>query len=290
MASRPNKPAIFIILAFTALVFGWAGYIKYVRKAAEPQQQPPDINSFFMTDASRKIEKPCPQDALTFFVIGQSHAANSMKPPVPSDGNPELLNYFNGKCYLLADPILGPTDRLGSLWPAFAQKLHPHVNKPVVIMSYAFNGTSAAQWLPGETEYGLLARAMKEAKLYTAQGGTVEYVIYDQGQMDAMRRTPKEIYAANLKIIFDYVQAEIPGDQTFLIHSQSWCTAYNPPVPYIIGAQAEFAAARPDTAVFFNSDTLDDTYRHDKCHFNGKGRAVIAEKLVEAVMQKEGGD
>lgn len=288
MTPAPNKPAILAVLAFAALGFGWAAYVKYVRKTEEAQQPPPPgIEHFFMTDTSGKVEKTCPADALTFFVIGQSHAANSMKPPAPSDGNAQLLNYFNGRCYLLADPILGPTDFLGSLWPTFAQKLHPHVNKPIVIMSYAFNGTFAAQWLPGEPEYGLLARAMAEAKSYTQAGGTIEYVIYDQGQRDAMDKTPKETYIERLKTIFDHVQEEIPGNQIFLIHSQSGCTFYNPPQPYIIEAQAEFAAARTDTRIYFNSDTLDDSYRHDLCHFNDKGRAVIADKLVEAVLKEE---
>lgn len=284
MSKKPNKPAILAVLLLAALVFGWAAYIKY----GKAQQPPPaGIDHFFMTDTSKKIEKPCPSDALTFFVIGQSHGANSLRPPVPSDGNEDLLNYFNGKCYLLADPILGPTDFLGSLWPTFAQKLYPQVNKPIVIMAYGFNGTAAAQWLPGETEFGLLDRAMKEAKNYTEQGGTIEYVIYDQGQRDAMDKTPKDTYIERLKAIFDHVQAGIPGEQTFLIHSQSGCTAYNPPQPYIIAAQAEFAAARTDTRVYFNSDTLDDTYRHDLCHFNEKGREVITDKLVEAVLKKQ---
>lgn len=287
MTPSPNKPAILAVLLLAALGFGWAGYMKYVRKAAQAQKPPTGIDHFFMTDTSQKVEKPCPPDALTVFVIGQSHGANSLRPPVPSDGNEALLNYFNGKCYLLADPILGPTDFLGSLWPTFAQKLSPQVKKPIVIMAYGFNGTSAAQWLPGEPEHGLLARAMKEAKDYTERGGTIEYVIYDQGQRDAMDKTPKDTYIERLKTIFDHIQAGIPGEQTFLIHSQSWCTAYNPPQPYIIAAQAEFAASRPDTLVYFNSDTLDDTYRHDLCHFNGKGREVITDKLVEAVLKEE---
>lgn len=280
----PNKPAIILILALAALGFGWAGYTKH---ASKQQGNAFNLAPFLMTDTSRKTEKPCPADAITFFAIGQSHAANSMLPLTSAENNTQLLNYFNGKCYLLSDPVLGPSDILGSIWPVFAQALHTQTGKPVIVMSYAFNGTSAGEWQPEKTNPGLMARAIKEAELYTGQGGRIDYIVYDQGQRDAMDKTPAETYTAQIKTIFDYLQAEIPGDQTFLIHSQSWCTAYNPPQPYIIEAQAQFAASRDDTVVFFNSDTLDDSHRHDECHFNSKGRAIIAQKLVEAVMKEE---
>ncbi|MBK6896311.1 MAG: hypothetical protein IPH06_06950 [Alphaproteobacteria bacterium] len=286
MTPVPNKPAILLIFALAALGFGAAAWIKY-GKAQQPPAQPLTLEQIFRMDPRGKIEEPCPPDALTFFVIGQSHAANSMLPRTSAENNPHLLNYFKGKCYRLSDPILGPADFRGSLWPVFAQALYPHVNKPVVIMSYALNGTSAQEWLPGEEGVGLMERALAEARRYTQADGTIEYIIYDQGQRDAMDLTPKEIYAQHLKTIFDHLQNEITGDQTFLMYGQSWCTAYNPPVPYIIEAQQEFAAARPDTVMVMNMDDLDDTYRHDDCHFNGKGRAVIAQKLVEAVLKKE---
>ncbi len=285
MTPALNTPAILLILALAALGFGGAAYIKYGRA----QQPPPALTpeQIFRMDPRGKIEEPCPQDALTFFVIGQSHAANSMLPRTFAEDNPQVLNFYNGKCYRLADPILGPSDFRGSLWPVFAQALYERIKKPVVIMSFALNGSSAQEWLPGKQGVGLMPRALKQARLYTEQGGTIEYVIFDQGQRDAMDLTPLALYAQQLKTIFDHLQAEIPGDQTFLVHSQSWCTAYNPPQPYIIEAQAVLAASRKDTVVFFNSDTLDDSYRHDECHFNSKGRAIIAQKLVEAVLKKE---
>ena len=90
-----------------------------------------------------------------------------------------------------------------------------------------------------------------------------------------MDLTPKKIYTQHLKTIFDHLQNEIPGDQTFLMYGQSWCTAYNPPAPYIIEAQQEFAASRPDTVMVMNMDELDDSHRHDDCHFNGKGLSLI---------------
>lgn len=287
MTPARNRPAIILTLVLTALGFGGAAYWKHGRAQQKQQPEPFNIGSIFMTDTSRKIEEPCPQDAITFFIIGQSHAANSMRPRTSAESNPQLLNYFNGKCYRLSDPILGPSDFFGSLWPDFADDLYQHVKKPIIIMDYALNGTSAGEWLPGEKTIGLMDRAIREAKLYTGQGGKIDYIVFDQGQRDAMDKTPAETYTEQLIQIFDYLQTEIPGDQTFLIHSQSWCTAYNPPEPYIIEAQAQFAASRDDTVVFFNSDTLDDSYRHDQCHFNGKGRAVIAQKLVEAVLEKE---
>ncbi|MCB1682004.1 MAG: hypothetical protein KDI65_08725 [Alphaproteobacteria bacterium] len=283
MTPAPNKPAILFILALAAAAFFWTGMTVWRQQELAFLASNPD--TIFFQDASQKTEKPCPADALAFFVIGQSHAANSMLPRTSAEDNPALLNYFNGKCYLLSDPVLGPSDRHGSLWPLFARKLYAHVEKPVVVMSYAAGGTTAQQWLPGEVNLGLMKRAVEDAQRYIAQGGTLQYVIFDQGQMDAMLDTPAPTYRARLKTIFDYVQEQLPGKQTFFMYGQSWCTRYNPPVPHIVQAQKEFAASHPDTVMVFNMDTLDDSYRHDNCHFNEKGREVVAKKLVNAVLR-----
>ena len=69
MTPVPNKPAILLILALTALGFGAAAWIKY----GKAQQPPPALTlaQIFRMDPKGKIEEPCPPDALTFFVIGQ---------------------------------------------------------------------------------------------------------------------------------------------------------------------------------------------------------------------------
>ena len=244
---------------------------------------------FFFTDTTQKTLLSCPaadKKALTFLVLGQSQAANTNNTVFASDGNKELLNAWNGKCYRLEDPVLGASDEGGSLWTVFAQKLYARLHRPVVILNYAANGSDAKLWRPDRGD-NLMTRLINDANKYTAQGGKIDYIIYDQGEADAMYETPKQDYKNDLEAIFDYVQKAFDGEQKILLFQTSLCPPYTGKSKDILDAQAEVAAARKDTQIVFNTDTLDRSYRHDGCHFNARGAQVVTDHLVGAVLKTQ---
>ena len=63
----------------------------------------------------------CPKNSIVILVSGQSNASNFLRSKKRYDN--KHLNYFNGKCYKLSNPVLGAEGEMSSLIPALASKL-----------------------------------------------------------------------------------------------------------------------------------------------------------------------
>ena len=279
-----KKLITFIILI---VVLIWVGPIFFGSSdAVNNDGIPQDI---FFTEIKNKTERNCPfeENPLTILAIGQSHAANSIESRKSAADNKNIYNYFGGTCYALEDPMLGTTDRNGTIWSRLTPKLQKQIDRPLVVMSYAAGGVRSEQWLPGEMNLGLMKRATDDVDQYTENGGKVDYIVYYQGESDALINATKNEFKNRVTKIFDYLQERYEGEQKFLIFASSLCRPYNEASAEIIAAQNEIAAVRTDTVLVFNSDLLDDGYRRDGCHFNDKGAEIITQKLLQTILDIE---
>ena len=279
------KKLITLIILIVVLI--WVGPIFFGNSDAENNNGiPQDI---FFTEIKNKTERYCPydEDPLTILAIGQSHAANSIESRQSNAENKDIYNYFGGTCYALEDPLLGTTDTNGTIWSRLAPRLQKQIKKPFVIMTYAAGGVRSEQWLPGETTLGLMKRATDDVDEYIENGGKIDYIVYYQGESDALINATKAGFISRVTKIFDHLQTRYEGEQKFLIFASSLCLPYNEASSEIIAAQNEIAAMRKDTVLVFNSDLLDKEFRRDGCHFNDKGAEVITQKLLQTILDIE---
>lgn len=282
---RSKKEWLIILIGVIAAIVMSIYWL--TQKPKTPDYEIPE--NFFFTDTAQKTQTNCPpaEKALTFLVLGQSQAANSNTTRTPSDGNKSLVNFWEGKCYLLSDPVLGASGNGGSLWPLFAQKLYPGTWRPMVILNGAAHGSPSEIWLPNtRSDVKLMDRLMENVRRYTEMGGKIDYIVYYQGEADSMNKVSKGTYKKNLNIIFDYLQQALPGDQKILMFATSYCPPYNDVSADIINAQKETAHERADTILAFNSDRLDGRYRHDGCHLNALGADVVTDQLRNLMIRE----
>jgi hypothetical protein len=210
-----------------------------------------------------KVEVACPtQTARTMvaFVMGQSNAANHSS-HITTASNPRILNYFNGKCYLASDPLLGATGPTGSQWVAMGQKLLSRYDK-IILIPFAISGVSVTRFT-GDLNPSFVATMAQVKMTYN-----VTHFLWHQGENDAMYPIGKSAYTANLNTLIKQAKAKFPAAR-FYTSIVTICDAL--PNPAIQAAQK--SAVNPRRGIFLgvNSDSLGDLYRYDRCHFNEAG-------------------
>lgn len=98
---------------------------------------------------SKKSEVSCPKvdDAYVIVGFGQSNSANSAGHRFET--NKDIVNFYNGKCYVAIDPLLGATGRGGSVWIPLSEALNIN-DKTIVLSTFGVGGTKVSDWLNDE--------------------------------------------------------------------------------------------------------------------------------------------
>jgi hypothetical protein len=97
-----------------------------------------------------KTEVACPALAETTAVIlaiGQSNAANAAARKVATRYPDRVFNYFDGKCYVTASPLLGATSEGGEFLTLLADELiAAGTYRGVIIVAAAHDGSPVSRW------------------------------------------------------------------------------------------------------------------------------------------------
>lgn len=223
-------------------------------------------------DTGAHIAAPCPRDPIVILTGGQSNAANAVSDPVDADPTVPAFMHFAGRCYRLADPLLGASGGGGSLWAALGQDVARAGGRPVVLINTALTATSYAAWLDGGSGYfaGLEARLAEAAEA----GMKPHLILWHQGESDAHLLLDEAAFAAPLGALAERLLglALAPGAK-LVLYQVSVCSgarsAGNAP---LLAAQRRVAAGDPRILAGPNTDRLGPRARYDGCHFNGRGR------------------
>ena len=228
-----------------------------------------------------KTEKPCPpQTARTAVIlaIGQSNVANHAAARVATRHPAAVLNYFDGKCYVAASPLLGASGDSGEFLTLLADRLiKDDVYRNVIIVASGIGGMPIALWQRNGNLNDMLIRTLKGLP----PGYTVTQVIWQQGESDFLDATPAADYVASFRSLVD-VLTENGVDAPLYIAVSTKCgpwTADNP----IAAAQRSLVDNR---RVFLGVDTdslLARDDRHDDCHFAESGQRKTAAAYADAI-------
>ena len=178
-----------------------------------------------------------------YVVAGQSNASGR-SPSLLTCADPSLTAMVFGNDYrwhALADPVDSPVGQIdvvsrddgagGSVWPLVAQDLMAAERAPVAIVPCARIGSGIRGWRrpasgAGATDrlYGSMLRRIR------AVGGRVRAVLFWQGEADAKRLTPVDLYEERLL----QLGRDLRGD----------CGA-----PLVVAQIGDYGPAFPDAAV-----------------------------------------
>ena len=232
-----------------------------------------------------KTEVACPASGTATAVIlaiGQSNAANDAAKKVTTRFPDRVFNYFDGRCYIAASPLLGTTSEGGEFLTLLADDLiAAGTYRRVIIVAAAHGGSSVLRW----QRNGDLNKRLLSTLKTLPPGYKVTEVVWHQGERDFELMTPADLYAASFNSLLETLR-ENGVDAPVFNAVATRC-----------GAKANWTAGNPtanaqravidDRRIFLGADTdalLGDADRRaDKCHLGESGQTKTAAAYAQAI-------
>lgn len=236
-----------------------------------------------------KTEVPCPAagpDTAIVLAIGQSNAGNHLENRLTSHHGGAVVNFFDGKCYRAASPLLGSTGEEGEFLTALGDQLvDDGAYKNVLIISSAISGTEIAMWRKGGVLNGLMLHVLSGL----LPGYRVTQVLWLQGETDYADASSEEAYMDAFRSLLGTLSDAGVGAPVFLAIATRCVSSWKPDNP-IAAAQRALVDNRH---VFLGADTdaLIGTAdrRSDGCHFGGRGQVKAADAFAAAIEKVKAG-
>jgi hypothetical protein len=243
---------------------------------------PKNWSNGFNADTAANEALACPgPEAIVIITGGQSNAANAFSDPVGPDPASRAYMMLDGQCYRLRDPVLGATGQDGSLWTGLGLAIHAQTGRPVVFINGAVGGAQLGDWLDDRSHYR--QRLADQSKMARRIGLTPDYVMWIQGETDAAVLLAPSLYVAQMRDVIARFDASgaVPPGTPWVIYRSTRCKDRRGNGPDIDRAIAVWATGSNRIILGPLASALDDDYRRDGCHFNGRGRqALIAETMA----------
>ena len=227
------------------------------------------------TNISKKKEITCPSadNSLVVIGFGQSNSANHAGHRFASL-TPNIVNFFNGKCYQAADPMLGSTGRSGSPWIPLAKQLASSHNS-VVVATFGIGGTKVEEWLDPESLLPFYSKNIASLqKVYP----NPDIAIWIQGESDKGTEIFK--FRTNLETWFNIIRYDLP-DTDLYISGTSYCNGSSNTSN--VSAQRQISEKVGATFVGSTDDLINVNYRYDDCHFSEQGVRALVEILSGSI-------
>lgn len=223
-----------------------------------------------------EVQRPAITDrTMVVFAFGQSNSANNGGERHQSASS-HVYNYFGGKYFKGADPLIGATGTMGSPWVNLADKI---INKgladDVVLISAGVGSSTLQQWAPGGRLNGMLRERLEDAK---SSGLPVTDFFWHQGESD--NALAPAAYISGLNQIIRMAKQYFP-ESRFFVAQASRCGVMAS-APGLLDAQRELTK---QDGVFLgpNTDVIGLADRYDDCHLSGRGLDRHAQGWLQAL-------
>ena len=223
---------------------------------------------------------PCPKSANVILVTGQSNSGNFLHSRKYE--NKLHVNYSNGSCYVLDNPVLGAQDAkpfighdVFSIVPAIANKLASKL--PYIFLATGWGGPIKL-WTQDESV--LSNYTNNELKDLEKKGHSLSAVVWMQGESDSEMVEKKEMdYIHHFNKMKSNILRGLNSKQNvkFVITQSSKC--FKNPRGKKLNAQQLQLGKDKNTYVTEVTDNLGSEYRWDNCHLNELGVEATAEEI-----------
>ena len=226
---------------------------------------------FHDLENKKEVECPSAQDTLVIAGFGQSNSANRGGHRFENT-NAKVLNFYNGKCYIANDPMLGTSGGFGSLWIPFAKALN--TNKTILLVTFGVNSSKVKNWL---AEDGLWSHYKTNMASLTEVGLAPQYFVWMQGESDT--ETELNEFNQDLNQFFRQIKLDFPESRIAL----SGTTYCNGEAPTIVEEQQKVANDNGYIWLGVTDKYKKARYRYDGCHLSEQGMRSIAKMFAAKI-------
>ena len=267
------------------LLFGMIAGLSFTTSAIA--RETPKYDSFGrLIDFPGKLAVACPKQrrsTAVLLVAGQSNSANHGEARFKTGFSKHVLNYFDGKCYIAASPLLGATGASGEFITPLADKLVTDGTfKTVVIVASGITATPISRWEGGGDLNQMLLRTVRQLSAASYQ---VTAFIWHQGETDFQQGTSTEDYEkAFASLLSSLTDIGVRAPAFIAIASrcgatQTWWQAINR-----IATAQRALIDNGRTLLGADTDALGgDDRQLDGCHLSESGQIKTAASYANAI-------
>ena len=220
----------------------------------------------------------CPKQTSTLGVIltvGQSNSANSGEYRYSPSELPNVINWYDGKCFEAQSPLLGASGINGEWTSKTAQNLVDNgIYQQVIVISLGIGASPIEYW---EEEGIFNQRLIEQLKVLSADY-IITDIIWHQGETDYGLGIEQAQYFASFRSLKGTIDSQ-GIDAPLFISRASFCNGSNYP-NNITRAQNQLANELNGVFLGVNTDKIvSSSMRFDDCHFNKQGQEATAQEL-----------
>jgi hypothetical protein len=242
-----------------------------------------------LVSGDQKNAVACPQQTdrtAVLLLIGQSNAGNHGGQRFQSEHGGKVVNFFDGRCYVAASPLLGSDGIGGEYWTQLGNLLLDRGSfDHVVLTPVSISGSEVSRWGLG----GDLNAIMIDAASQVQRGGyRVTHVLWVQGEIDYVKGTNEKDYRDRFLSLVSSLRSHGVAAPVYIGVATKCLGATNGGTRFhsANNAVARALLALPDPNANLrsgvNSDALlGDLDRYDDCHFGSSGEEKVARAWAE---------
>jgi hypothetical protein len=213
-----------------------------------------------------------------YLLMGQSNMVGRDTTGLEAQTTDSRIGYFDGQNWIIAiEPMRGGSGFGPGTF--FAKAMLPcYPDGKIGLVPCAVGGTPLARWVKGADLY---ENALKKARL-AAQAGTIEGMLWHQGESDAYTPADATTYEARLRQMFLDFRSDIGRPDLPIVVGELGSFVRENEVKVVQAAQRKMPGDLPHVA-FVSSDGLTD--KGDHLHFNAASQAEFGKRYAAAMQQ-----
>lgn len=226
---------------------------------------------------------PCPaqtERTWVLFISGQSNSANHAGQRHASQHGDQVLNYFDGKCYLAQSPLLGATGLEGESWTLLGNlAIEQGLADRIIISTNGVGGSSIQQWHEKPEFYQGFHKALDSLQ----SRYRITHMLWHQGESDFINGTSDADYQRHFSTMLDALrQRGMTAPIYISLTSQCWLNPNWREGNVIRNAQKGLIATASNARSGVDTDLLlNELDRFDNCHFGATGQEKFAQGWME---------
>ena len=228
---------------------------------------------------------PWKDGTAVILAFGQSNAANSADTRVDYSHDPRLVNFYNGRCYLAASPLLGATGTGGEfLTTMSAMLLKAGKYSQIVLVPAGVGDSAVVSWQAGGPLNAMLLDVIAKVR----REYVITHLIWHQGESDQERKTEAWRYVDRFESMLESVR-DLGVDAPIFTAIATKCgrAPIDLSSPVRI-AQAQLVERHSDIHLAIDSDSVlgDEDRAADQCHLSMSGVEKMAASYAEAILKR----